>query len=39
MIPASKYGQASDEHVELVLTDDELSIKDSIKVCTVNTFN
>lgn len=31
MIPASKYGQASDEHVELVLTDDELSIKDSIK--------
>ena len=33
MIPANKYGSASEEVVELVLTDEELQIKENIKVC------
>ena len=32
MIPASKYGQTSDKEVELVLTDDELKIKDNLNL-------
>ena len=30
MIPASKYGQTSEKEVELVLTDEEMKIKDNL---------